>query len=71
MALSLYYRKGGTSNYRWLPVLATADELPAKRMALFTAGYATILLDAGEPVPTKYEPPGVWAGAGWKKERAA
>ncbi len=67
----LLYRKGGTACFKWLPVLATADELPAKRMALFVAGYATIILDANDPAPTKYDPPGAWAGIGpWKKEAA-
>lgn len=63
MAKFLFYRIGGTENAAWRRVLATAEEIPAKRMGLFTAGYATVINDTGIK-PEGFSPAGVWPGKG-------
>lgn len=60
----LFYRTGGTVNFVWRPVVATAAEIPGKRAGLFTAGYPTILVADEAEAPTTFEPVGTWAGKG-------
>ena len=56
MANFLFYRTGNDpTDYLWKVVLTAPVDLPAKRMALFKAGHATII----NPADTGALPPGL------------
>lgn len=53
---ALFYRTGGTLNFKWLK--ADVDDVPAAKLALFKAGYPTVVAAAA---PVDFAPVGMMA----------